>query len=33
MNLLIVNDIVIEANTMAADIPWKTCGITNVFTA
>ena len=33
MNLLIVNDIVIEANTMASDIPWETCGITNVFTA
>ncbi len=33
MNLLIVNDIVIEAKTMASDIPWKDYGIENVFTA
>ena len=33
MNLLIVNDIEIEALTMASDIPWETCGITRVFTA
>ena len=33
MNLLIVNDIAIEAKTMASDIPWENCGITKVFTA
>ncbi len=33
MNLLIVNDIAIEAKTMASDIPWEACGITKVFTA
>lgn len=33
MILLIVNDIVIEAKTMASDIPWDTCGIDRVFTA
>lgn len=33
MNLLIVNDIVIEANTIASDIDWQTYGIVQVFTA
>ncbi len=33
MVLLIVNDIVIEAKTMASDIPWEDAGIDSVFTA
>lgn len=33
MNLLIVNDIAIEATTMAADILWADYGIAKVFTA
>ena len=33
MNLLIVNDIAIEAKTMATDIPWEQYGIDGVFTA
>lgn len=33
MTLLIVNDIAIEAKTMASDIPWDTCGIHQVYTA
>jgi len=33
MVLLIVNDIEIEARTMASEIPWETCGISRVFTA
>ena len=33
MKLLIVNDITIEADTMAKDIPWKDYGIDEVFTA
>ena len=33
MVLLIVNDIVIEAQTMAADIDWENFGISQVFTA
>lgn len=33
MTLLIVNDIAIEAQTMASDIPWENYGIDQVFTA
>ena len=33
MNLLIVNDIAIEAKAMAAEIPWDRYGIDHVFTA
>lgn len=33
MVLLIVNDIAIEARTMASDIPWEAYGIHQVFTA
>ena len=33
MNLLIVNDIVMEANTMASEIPWERSGIDRVHTA
>lgn len=33
MKLLIVNDIVLEADTMARDIPWADYGIDEVFTA
>ena len=33
MTLLIVNDIVIEAKTMASDIEWESYGIREVFTA
>ncbi len=33
MTLLIVNDISIEATTMAAEIDWESCGITKVLTA
>lgn len=33
MNLLLVNDIIMEANTMAAEIPWSNYGVHNVFTA
>ena len=33
MNLLIVNDIAIEAKTMASDIAWKKYGIDEVYTA
>lgn len=33
MNLLIVNDIAIEAKTMASDIEWEYYGIDTVFTA
>lgn len=33
MKLLIVNDIVLEADTMAKDIPWADYGIDQVFTA
>ena len=33
MNLLIVNDIVMEANTMASGIPWEKSGIDRVHTA
>lgn len=33
MNLLLVNDIVLEADTMTAEIPWSGYGIHKVFTA
>jgi YesN/AraC family two-component response regulator len=33
MDLLIVNDIVLEARTMASDINWPSYGISHVFTA
>lgn len=33
MNLLLVNDIVLEAETMAAQIPWEKYGVAQVFTA